>query len=88
MMRMRTRQSGGEQLRGPALTGARAVVTGAVLYTAIRAVLIRASGQAARRRREDETRGGLAGTPLQENGFEPSLALPNRRWSGVAAQRR
>jgi hypothetical protein len=99
MKRLSTRKTRAEQLSGDAgksshkraLTGPRAVATGVVLYTAVRAAfvgsrLIRAehgSEQAA-----TDTRSRPNGMPARENDLPPSLTLPNRRWSRIAAERR
>jgi hypothetical protein len=79
-----------------ALTGARAVATGAVLYTVVRAGF--AGGRFVRGRPDPRgDHGEIASpnattprpgrTPTQENGPPPSLRLPNRRWSRMAAER-
>ncbi len=101
MTRRRRRKSRGEQLRGAALralrgdartssdtralTGARAVATGAVLYAAVRAVFAgaqRASTPAA----ADES--NTTRRQPSDDRSQPSLALPNQRWPRIAADRR
>lgn len=77
------------------LSGPRAVATGAVLYTAVRAAfvggrLIRAQQHAA----SADAASSATPTPRPkrrqppETGPPPSLALPNQRWSRLAAARR
>lgn len=84
MTRLRGRKSRAKQLRGAA-----AVATGAVLYTAVRAAFVgaqRASTQAA----TGEARDHVGGPPprAHQDRPQPSLALPNRRWPRIAAERR
>ena len=79
-----------------ALTGARAVATGAVLYTVGRAAFD--AGRFVRARRalkqdatvasSNPTRPRPERRPAQENAPQPSLRLPNRRWSRMAAERK
>ena len=81
MTRRRRRKSRGGQLRG-----ARAVATGAVLYTAVRAMFVgaqHASRQAAAGESNTTSR-----TPARGDRPEPSLTLPNQRWPRIAAERR
>ena len=85
MTRRRRRKSRGGQLRG-----ARAVATGAVLYTAVRAMFVgaqHASRQAAAGE-SNTTRPRPSRAPAREDRPEPSLTLPNQRWPRIAAERR
>ena len=75
-----------------ALSGPRAVATGAFLYTVVRAGF--AGRRFVRARQHSEaasskpTRPRPERTPTQENAPQPSLRLPNRRWSRLAAERK
>ena len=100
MKRSSTRKSSHKR----ALTGPRAVATGAVLYTAVRAVFVgarsiraeRGSKQAAADESDEHTgevamskttRSRPKRMPARENDLPPSLALRNRRWARMAANR-
>ena len=85
-------------MRRPAMSGPRALVTGAVLYTAARALFIRAQ-RASKHAADTRQEGGAVKRPetttsrprrkrAPDKSVPPSLALPNQRWPRIAAARR
>ena len=73
-----------EVMRWGVASGPRAVATGAVLYTAVRAAFV--GGRFIRARR-GEVASATKTTTARSRARESSLALPNQRWQRIGAGR-
>ena len=75
-----------EVMRWGVASGPRAVATGAVLYTAVRAAFV--GGRFIRARRGEVASATKTTTPRSRaQARESSLALPNQRWQRIGAAR-